>query len=205
MKFKAIAEEFIKKKEGFREKAYWDVNKWAVGYGFREGVTKGQTMTKAEADARMSKEVEKYSQAVENLVTNPKATEEQKAALTSFAYNAGVGALATSTLLKKFNAGDVHGAAAEFGRWSNINKTQFSGSLYRRRMQEKALFLGEDTDSAKVAVVPKVSPSSFGTNSTLTGILGELRGMCSRLGGNSSDDWDINSWTSRLRREGGGV
>lgn len=204
MSFKDVASEFIKGEEGFREKAYWDVNKWAIGYGFREGVTKGQTMTRQEADARMQKEVEKYASQVENLVTNPNATEEQKAALTSFAYNAGVGALATSTLLKKFNAGDVEGAAAEFGRWSNVNKTQFSSSLYRRRMKERALFLGKG-DDVKITTQARFTQTNLGISSTLTDTLGELRAMNSRLAGGSSDGWDMNSWTERLRQEGRGV
>jgi lysozyme len=202
MSYRDTAIEFIKKKEGFSDKAYWDVDAWAIGYGFRDGVKKGQKMSRQEADARMSKETEKYANAVARLVTNPKATEDQKAALTSFAYNAGIGALEQSTLLKKFNAGDVSGASNEFARWSNVRKTEFSHSLYKRRMQEKELFLS----GSKVSSTVFVAPSTLGMTGNLTGVLGELRAMNSRLGGSSSGtDWDSTSWTERLRQEGMGV
>ena len=44
--------------------------------------------------------------------------ENQFGALVSFTYNLGAGNLASSTLLRKLNAGDYAGAAAEFPRWN---------------------------------------------------------------------------------------
>lgn len=64
-----------------------------------------------------------------------------------FAFNAGLGALGQSTLLRKLNAGDVAGAAEEFLRW---DKARVNGvlkplaGLTRRRRAERALFLVED-------------------------------------------------------------
>jgi lysozyme len=44
-------------------------------------------------------------------------TVDQKVALLDFIYNVGSGNFRSSTLLKKLNAGDYAGAAAEFDKW----------------------------------------------------------------------------------------
>ncbi len=80
------------------------------------------------------------SRDVSALVTVP-LTENQFSALVSFEFN--VGALRTSTLLKKLNAGDYDAAAAQFGRWV---KGRVDGALVTlpglvsRRREEAALF-----------------------------------------------------------------
>jgi lysozyme len=66
-------------------------------------------------------------------------TDNQFAALVSFAFNCGTGNLAKSTLLKKLNQGDHAGAAAEFGRWNKAGGKVLAG-LSRRREAEAALF-----------------------------------------------------------------
>jgi lysozyme len=66
-------------------------------------------------------------------------TDNQFAALVSFAFNCGGGNLAKSTLLKKLNQGDYAGAAAEFGRWNKAGGKVLAG-LTRRREAEAELF-----------------------------------------------------------------
>jgi lysozyme len=66
-------------------------------------------------------------------------TENQFAALVSFAFNCGSGNLAKSTLLKKLNQADHAGAAAEFPRWNKAGGKVLAG-LTRRREAEAALF-----------------------------------------------------------------
>jgi lysozyme len=61
-------------------------------------------------------------------------------ALVSFAYNVGVGALGSSTLLRLLNAGDHAGAAAQFGRWNKAGGKALAG-LTKRRAAEAALFV----------------------------------------------------------------
>jgi lysozyme len=75
---------------------------------------------------------------VESLVKKP-LTDNQFAALVSFTFNLGRGNLAKSTLLRKLNAGDYAGAAAEFGRWNKADGKVLSG-LVKRRAAEAALF-----------------------------------------------------------------
>jgi len=74
---------------------------------------------------------------------------DQFSALVSFDFNTG--ALRKSTLLKKLNAGDLAGAAAEFGRWT---KGRVDGrlvtlpGLVRRRRAERRLFEGGGFEEA---------------------------------------------------------
>jgi len=67
-------------------------------------------------------------------------TENQYAALVCFAFNVGAGALGTSTLLRKFKAGDIEGAAAQFVRWNKSGGKVLPG-LTRRREAERNLFM----------------------------------------------------------------
>ncbi len=46
------------------------------------------------------------------------ATRGQFDGMVDLTYNIGVDAFRGSTLLRKFNAGDIEGAAAEFKRWN---------------------------------------------------------------------------------------
>jgi lysozyme len=57
----------------------------------------------------------------------------------SFAYNVGVGALGSSTLLKKHNAGDYEAAQKEFLKWNKAAGKELSG-LTKRRLHESALY-----------------------------------------------------------------
>jgi lysozyme len=153
--FQSRAEDIIKSAEGFSEKAYWDVDGWSIGYGFHEGISKGQRMSREEADRVMSEKTKKYAESVDRSVTNKNITDEQKAALTSFAFNVGVGAFEKSSLLKKVNAGDLEGAKAEFARWNKAGgKTNLT--LVKRRAEEAEMFLpSEKGTTTQIAVNTK--------------------------------------------------
>ncbi|NBU53701.1 MAG: lysozyme, partial [Alphaproteobacteria bacterium] len=77
---------------------------------------------------------------VKSLLKRP-VTENQLAALTSLAYNIGLGAFGRSTLLRKLNAGEsTNAVAAEFLRWNKVNKVEVPGLTNRRKL-EAELFL----------------------------------------------------------------
>lgn len=82
-----------------------------------------------------------YVPAVRRYVTVP-LTQGQFDALVDFAYNAGAKNLQTSTLLKKLNARDYAGAAAEFAKWVHGGGKVLPG-LVKRREAERKLFCGE--------------------------------------------------------------
>lgn len=75
-----------------------------------------------------------------SLVVTAPVNDNQFGALVSFTFNLGIGNLRSSTLLKKLNAGDYAGAAAEFPRWNKANGQVLPG-LVKRRAAEQQLFL----------------------------------------------------------------
>lgn len=75
---------------------------------------------------------------VRKAVTVP-VTQEQFDALVSLDFNIGGTAFASSTLVRKLNAGDCWGAGAEFPRWNKARGRVLPG-LVKRRAWERALF-----------------------------------------------------------------
>jgi lysozyme len=73
-------------------------------------------------------------------IVNVTLTDNQYGALSSFAFNLGLGNLKKSTLLKLLNQGDVKGAAEQFPLWCNANGKPLTG-LLNRRNAERSLFL----------------------------------------------------------------
>ena len=109
-----------------------------IGYGCTEGIRMGMVWTHDQAEAALRVEIAKFAAAVTRLVTVP-MNQNQYDALVSFAYNCGEGALAHSTILRKFNAGDADGAAQAFGMWVKGGGRVLPG-LVTRRAREAALF-----------------------------------------------------------------
>jgi len=111
-----------------------------IGWGRTKDVQLGQTITQEQADKFLEDDYKIFENAVKALVTVP-LTEDKLGALTSFAYNVGVGAFKSSTMLRKLNAGDYDGAYNEFDRWVYGDGKKLEG-LVRRRKVERTLFLG---------------------------------------------------------------
>lgn len=138
----------IKQFEGCKLKAYPDPasggKPWTIGYGWTQAVDgraiiPGMTIDQSTADRLLKCGVVQYEQGVNQLV-KATITQGQFDALVSFAYNLGLRSLSTSTLLAKTNAGDIKGAANEFGKWINANGKPMNG-LIKRRAAERELFL----------------------------------------------------------------
>ena len=132
--------ELIKSFEGLRLNSYLDaVGGWTIGYGHTRTAGPGQRISLAQATALLREDVSTFEKAVTRAVQVP-ITANQYAALVSFAYNVGVGALNSSTLLRRLNAGDTYGAANELLRWNRAGGRVLAG-LTRRREAERTLFL----------------------------------------------------------------
>lgn len=134
----------IKRFEGCELTAYPDPgtggDPWTIGYGHTgSDVHPGLTISQARADELLQNDLQKFEQGVNNMISRA-LTPNQFAALVSFAYNVGLGALQSSTLLRLLNAGDVNGAANQFGEWVNGANGPLPG-LVTRRAAEKQLFL----------------------------------------------------------------
>lgn len=129
--------------EGLELKAYDDgVGVWTIGYGTTiiNGikVKKGDTCTIEQAKSYMAQDLKKFESAVDTSV-KVTITQNQFDALVSLAYNIGTGAFKSSTLLKKLNAKDYKGAAAQFDRWNRAGGKVMQG-LINRRAKERKLF-----------------------------------------------------------------
>jgi len=144
--------QLIKSFEGLRLSAYRDVaGIWTIGYGstrYHDGkpVKPGDKLAdESQADALFGNTLGQYEDAVNQYVKAP-LTQSQFDALVSFTYNEGTGALKESTLLKKLNEKDYHGAADQFLVWNKITSPQTGEKevctdLSVRRRQERQLFL----------------------------------------------------------------
>ena len=139
--------ELIAEFEGFSASPYpCPAGVPTIGYGatrWEDGTRvtmEDAPISEARARSLLSHNCEAVGRAVDRLVVVPLA-EHQRAALVSFAYNIGSGALAASTLRQRLNRGDYAGAAAEFPRWRFAGGRVLPG-LVRRRVAERALFEG---------------------------------------------------------------
>lgn len=136
----AEGKDLIKRWEGLRLKAYkCSAGKWTIGYGHTRDVKQGQVISLHEAEEILKSDLELfYEPPVEKMA--PGANQNQFDALVSFAFNLGEDALRGSTLLAKFLAGDLAGAAAEFMKWKHAAGKVLPG-LVKRRAAERELFL----------------------------------------------------------------
>ena len=131
---------FVKKKEGFRERAYQDaVGVWTIGYGSTKGVKPGDTITEPEAAARLNEELAVFRDHVNDYNTryNYNWTEGQIDALTSFAYN--IGSIKQLTGNGKRDNATI---AKKIKLYNKANGRVLSG-LTARRIEEAAKFVGD--------------------------------------------------------------
>ncbi len=131
--------------EGCKLTAYLcPANKWTIGFGntfYEDGrsVKQGDVISQERADKLFSMIAEDFAIRVRSLL-RVTLNENQFSALVSFAYNAGVGNLKASTLLKKVNVNPNDPTINdEFMKW--ISKgTSFERGLRRRREAESKLY-----------------------------------------------------------------
>jgi len=130
----------LKKFEGCKLKAYkCPADVWTIGYGHTSAagepnVTEGLVITQAEAESILKRDLVKYEKGVMDLV-KVQLTQHQFDVLVDFAYNAGVGNLKTSTLLKRVNASDFDAVPTELMKWTKGGGKELPGLVRRRRAE----------------------------------------------------------------------
>ena len=111
---------------------------WTIGWGATgPGISRGTVWTRAECDARLARDLARFSAEVARALGAAPTTQHQFDALVSFHYNTG--AIARATLTRLHCSGDFIGAAAEFGKWVHAAGKRLNG-LVRRRAAEAALY-----------------------------------------------------------------
>lgn len=135
----------IRRFEGCRLIAYQCSAKvWTIGWGstfYEDGsaVKQGDVITQERADRLFVILLDQFASQVRPLIT-ARVNDNQFGALLSFAYNAGVGALRRSTLLRLVNANPANPAIRlEFGKWNKAGGQVLNG-LTRRRTAEADLY-----------------------------------------------------------------
>ncbi|HGL5836875.1 TPA: lysozyme [Serratia marcescens] len=143
MKISNSGRTFIKGFESLELKAYPDPGTggkpWTIGWGHTKGVKPGDRITLEQAEAFFSEDLAVFELTVNSSIKRA-VTQNQFDAMVSLAFNIGGPNFAQSTLVKKFNIGDMQGAAAEFPKWRNSAGKVMPG-LVKRRAEEREMFL----------------------------------------------------------------
>lgn len=140
----------IKKFEGCELTAYLcPANVVTVGFGHTgSGVKLGDTITQAQADELLAKDLIRFENVVFNSVRFGLSQHEFDS-LVSFAFNVGVTAFRNSSLVNYINRGMKLHAGLEFQKWTKATvggkKVELPG-LVARREAERNLFLGNNQE-----------------------------------------------------------
>jgi len=137
MQTSQAGKDLIKQYEGLKLTAYkCSAGKDTIGYGHTHGVKPGDRITKAQADALLDEDLAVVELTVSTAIKRPMNPHQFDA----LAFNIGGAAFAGSTLVKKFNTGDIQGASDEFPRWCHCGGDVVPG-LVKRRAAEREMFL----------------------------------------------------------------
>lgn len=134
----------LKECEGLYLNAYkCPAGVWTIGYGCTKGIRPGMSITEAEAEAMLRKELAKFEEGVERILGHIPLNDNQFSALVSLTYNCGLSAISEGmTIRRKLEARDYQGAADGFLLWNQGGGRVLPGLVKRREMERK-LFLSE--------------------------------------------------------------
>jgi lysozyme len=144
MKINDEGKALVKRFEGLRLDAYrCPAGVATIGYGSTgPHVRMGMTIAPGEADRLLDKDLARFEMGVKAMVTGIPTNPDQFSAMVSLAFNIGLGAFATSTVLKRHKLGNKIGAGNAFLMWNKAGGQVLKG-LMRRREAERELYLGE--------------------------------------------------------------
>jgi len=176
--------------EGFRSNVYRDaVGVETIGYGETDGATinrfRASGISEPEARNLLKSRLGGFASAVEALITVPLST-PQLTALTSFAYNVGVGAFRDSTLRRLLNTGDYGSVRAQLMRWTKGGGRDLPGLVARRKAE---------ADVFESAAAPAPSPTV--TAPRTYGFREIHRYARAMLGSKAADPTPEQSWAGK--------
>lgn len=148
MRTSAAGVELIKKFEGCELTAYRDaVGVLTIGYGHTgPDVKENQIITESRAEELLRQNLEYFEREVSAALTVP-VNQNQFDALISFAYNVGIGALRSSTLLRLLNEKtDKKIVASEFLKWTKAGSQTLPGLVTRRKAEQELFLKGAKND-----------------------------------------------------------
>lgn len=175
--------ELIAESETLGLKAYrCPAGVWTIGWGETDDVHPGDTCTKEQADNWLCDDLTGRAKTIKELCTHEPG-ENELAAMLSLAYNIGVPAFKSSTVLRLHNANKHQASAQAFGLWNkahdrNTGELVVFDGLTARRAKESALYLTPDDYAPQalpqaVAEQPAlVASPTMGTSTVATGVGG---------------------------------
>ena len=114
-----------------------------IGYGHTgPDVRIPMSITPERAEELLENDLRRFETGVEALTGGVPTDANQFSALVSLAFNIGLSALATSTVLKRHKLGNKMGAANAILMWNRGGGRVLAG-LTRRREAERKLYLGD--------------------------------------------------------------
>lgn len=149
----AAGRSLTKSWEKLRLKAYLDQGKiWTLGWGQTgPDIHEGSTCTRDEADAMFDQHMDHVAKEIDNLLTY-ELGDNQFSALCVFVYNIGIGAFASSKVLRAVNAGDEDHVPDLMRQWKYVEK-MVSNGLINRREAEIELWETPDAEPDEDATV----------------------------------------------------
>lgn len=148
---------FIAGWEGFSPTPYRDsAGVWTIGYGETESVGPNTPrVTRRQARKQLKRRLnEDFAPAIRRAIRT-KIRQREFDALCSFTYNLGVGALQTSTMLRRLNeTDDIHGRRRrwrarkrvyreELPKWVNAGGNRLQGLVKRRAAEVRVAVYGD--------------------------------------------------------------
>lgn len=151
----------IRRFEGLRTAAYrCPAGVWTIGFGHTSeagppAVRPGMVVSEDDALRILAEDVQRFADGVAPLLTRA-VSAPQFSALVSFAFNVGLAAFRSSSVLKAVNAGRLDEVPARLKLWVKAGGRVLPG-LERRRAAEAELFMAETPPEASRGVtgVPK--------------------------------------------------
>jgi lysozyme len=144
MKISKAGIAMLKLFEGCELKAYiCQGGVWSVGYGHTgDHVYPGMEIDERTAEKLLHNDLLKFERAVQSVCDGLSIKQWHFDALVSLAFNIGILAFKSSTLVKLLQAGDFAGAADQFLVWTKAGG-RVSKGLKNRRAIERSVFLSD--------------------------------------------------------------
>jgi len=128
--------------EAYSPKPYVDLaGIWTNGFGNTHNVIPNKGVTVPQALDQLNTNSLEAQAAVTNCITKP-LTQSQFDAFVDFTFNVGSNAFCKSTVVKKFNAGDIAGSCGELKRWVYAGGKVQPGLVKRRDDEYKLCMEG---------------------------------------------------------------
>lgn len=157
-------------------------------------VIQGLKISKAEAAIILRRDVETFADGVRDALRRD-VSANQFAALTSFAYNVGLGHFRSSSVLKAVNRGDFEAVPRRLQLWIKAGPRVLPG-LVKRRAAEAQLFMQPDgpalvraglaalhpaearaMDEARGLIEPLAGKSAFESTTIISTVIGGITGL----------------------------